>query len=89
MVHLGTDSNLGFLWIITVQQTLEISGSILQLVLNGISDLPEQSVGLTGPPSGQSSEGLHDALLAGELDHDGDQEEAEDSSHGSLCHHKP
>ena len=85
MVYLGTDSNLWFLGIVTVQQSLEISRSILQLVLDRISDLPEQTVGLAGSLSGQSSEGPHDALLGGELDHDGDQEEAENSSHGSPC----
>ena len=85
MVDLGADSNLWTLGIVTVQQTLEVSGSVLQLGLDWISDLPEQSVGLAGSPAGQASEGLDEALLGGELDHRGDEEEAEHSSHGSFC----
>ena len=85
MVDLGADSNLGTLGIVAVQQTLEISRSVLQLVLDRISDLPEQSVGLAGSPAGQASERLDDALLRGELDQRGHQEEAEHGSHGSFC----
>ena len=63
MVHLGVGGTLLFLGVVAVQEPLEISWSILELVLDRISDLPEQSVGLTSSPARQSSEGLQDALL--------------------------
>ena len=63
MVDLGTDWNLWTLGIVAVQETPEVDWSVLELVLDWISDLLEEFVSLAGPPAGQTSERLDDALL--------------------------
>ena len=80
MIDLVSDSSFSFLWIVTMEQSLEVSGSVLQLVLDWVPDLPEEPVGLARPPPGQTVEVPHHTLLPGETD-EGHEEDAEQHSH--------
>ena len=80
MIYFAADGTLRLPWIVTVEESLQVGGGELQLVLDRVSDPPEHVVGLAGPPAGQAAERPHHALLGGECGQ-GDEEEAEDQSH--------